>query len=66
LIEAEAQAMTRMMLHIVLCALTLFVFYLVTILFRMVFGLDLDPPVIVRIRTHLGLPTRVPPRAPAQ
>jgi hypothetical protein len=25
-----------------------------------------DPPVIVRILTHLGLPTRAPPRAPAQ
>jgi len=25
-----------------------------------------DPPVIVRILTHLGLPTRAPPHAPAQ
>ena len=25
-----------------------------------------DPPVIVRILAHLGLPTRAPPRAPAQ
>ena len=25
-----------------------------------------DPPVIVKILTHLGLPTRAPPRAPAQ
>ena len=25
-----------------------------------------DPPVIVRILTHLGLPTRAPPRVPAQ
>ena len=25
-----------------------------------------DPPVIVRILTHLGLPTRAPPGAPAQ
>ena len=25
-----------------------------------------DPPVIVRILAHLGLPTRVPPRSPAQ
>jgi hypothetical protein len=25
-----------------------------------------DPPVIARILTHLGLPTRAPPRAPAQ
>jgi hypothetical protein len=25
-----------------------------------------DPPVIVRILTHLGLPTRSPPRAPVQ
>ncbi len=25
-----------------------------------------DPPVIVKILTHLGLPARVPPRAPAQ
>jgi CheY-like chemotaxis protein len=25
-----------------------------------------DPPVIVKILSHLGLPTRAPPRAPAQ
>jgi hypothetical protein len=25
-----------------------------------------DPPVIIKILTHLGLPTRAPPRAPAQ
>ena len=25
-----------------------------------------DPPVIVKILAHLGLPTRVPPRSPAQ
>jgi hypothetical protein len=25
-----------------------------------------DPPVIVKILTHLGLPTRAPPRSPAQ
>ena len=25
-----------------------------------------DPPVIARILTHLGLPTRAPPRAPAR
>jgi hypothetical protein len=25
-----------------------------------------DPPVIVRILTHLGLPTRAPPRPPAR
>jgi hypothetical protein len=25
-----------------------------------------DPPVIVKILTHLGLPTRAPPRAPAR
>ena len=25
-----------------------------------------DPPVILRILTHLGLPTRAPPRAPAR
>ena len=25
-----------------------------------------DPPVIVRILAHLGLPTRAPPRSPAQ
>jgi len=25
-----------------------------------------DPPVIVTILTHLGLPTRAPPRVPAQ
>jgi len=25
-----------------------------------------DPPVIVRILIHLGLPTHAPPRAPAQ
>jgi len=25
-----------------------------------------DPPVIVKILAHLGLPTRAPPRAPAQ
>jgi hypothetical protein len=25
-----------------------------------------DPPVIVRILGHLGLPTRAPPRSPAQ
>ena len=25
-----------------------------------------DPPVIVRILTHMGLPTRAPPRAPAR
>ena len=25
-----------------------------------------DPPVIVKILTHLGLPTRAPPRPPAQ
>ena len=25
-----------------------------------------DPPVIVNILTHLGLPTRAPPRAPAE
>jgi len=25
-----------------------------------------DPPVIVRILTHLGVPTRAPPRAPAR
>jgi len=25
-----------------------------------------DPPVIVKILAHLGLPTRAPPRSPAQ
>jgi hypothetical protein len=25
-----------------------------------------DPPLIVKMLTHLGLPTRAPPRAPAQ
>ena len=25
-----------------------------------------DPPVIIKILTHLGLPTRAPPRSPAQ
>jgi hypothetical protein len=25
-----------------------------------------DPPVIVKILSHLGLPTRAPPRAPAR
>ena len=25
-----------------------------------------DPPVIIKILTHLGLPTRTPPRSPAQ
>jgi len=25
-----------------------------------------DPPVIIKILAHLGLPTRAPPRAPAQ
>ena len=25
-----------------------------------------DPPVIIKILSHLGLPTRAPPRAPAQ
>ncbi len=25
-----------------------------------------DPPVIAKIRSHLGLPTRAPPRAPAR
>jgi hypothetical protein len=25
-----------------------------------------DPPVIVKILRHLGLPTRAPPRSPAQ
>jgi hypothetical protein len=25
-----------------------------------------DSPVIVKIRSHLGLPTRAPPRAPAR
>ena len=25
-----------------------------------------DPPVIVKILSHLGLPTRAPPRSPAQ
>lgn len=25
-----------------------------------------DPPVIVKILSHLGLPTHVPPRSPAQ
>ena len=25
-----------------------------------------DPPVILRIVTHLGLPTRAPPRSPAR
>ena len=25
-----------------------------------------DPPVIVKILRHLGLPTRAPPRAPAR
>jgi hypothetical protein len=25
-----------------------------------------DPPVILRILTHLGLPTRAPPRSPAR
>jgi hypothetical protein len=25
-----------------------------------------DPPVIVKILSHLGLPTRAPPRGPAQ
>jgi hypothetical protein len=28
-------------------------------------GID-DPPVIVKILSHLGLPTRGPPRAPAR
>ena len=28
-------------------------------------GID-DPPVIVKILSHLGLPTRAPPRAPAR
>jgi hypothetical protein len=25
-----------------------------------------DPPVIIKILSHLGLPTRAPPRAPAR
>jgi hypothetical protein len=29
-------------------------------------GKNEDPPVIVKILAHLGLPTRAPPRSPAQ
>src|SRR5438552_15457619 len=32
---------------------------------KIIAGIE-DPPVIVKILAHLGLPTRAPPRAPAQ